>query len=239
MDKNPSDSHKTSNVASHEELLALVAGTLSVEDFDRVSTAIQSNQALQTELAHLEQIHSSLVRVMPTQKSAEELEAFSEKLLDRINCKVPLKAKNSGSSVLAIWFDRLFSPTSARWAFGVVAAQTIGIAWLATGALSVDKQVTSSTRSLTPDAMHSGVVIFAVTFSPNTTESTMRGLLRDIEAQIISGPSQLGQYRVAVVRNRSDVALLKLRQAVFIDQFSEVKEDGSQAPPKRINPDDK
>jgi hypothetical protein len=235
MDKNPEKRPTNSPGATDDELMALVAGTLDEEDFVRVAKAVKNDIALRIEFARLEQIRSGLARRVQTEKSPAEIDTFTEKVLQQLSGKNRVQTKKP--SLWAGWFDRFFTPGSARLAFGLVAAQIIGIVWLANSALPVNigEQGTADFRStgsgITPHGATSEVRIFSVTFSPDTTESSMRGLLLELEAQIVAGPSQLGQYRISVARNRSQLVLLKLRESVFVEQVTEIARDA----PKNIN----
>ncbi len=235
MDKNPENFSANAPGPTDDELLALVAGTLNEEDFVRVAKAVKNDIALQTKFARLEQVRSGLVRSVRAETSPAEIDAFAEKVLQQLSVKNRVQTKKH--SLRAGWFDRFFTPSSARLAFGLVAVQAIGIVWLANNALpvNINEQGTSDFRSagsgITPHGATSEARIFSITFSPDTTESSMRGLLLELEAQIVAGPSQLGQYRISVARNRSQRVLLKLRESVFVDQAAEITRDA----PKDIN----
>ena len=229
MGKNPEDFSDSASGATDDELMALVAGTLDEDDFVRVAKAVKKDIALQNKIARLEQVRSGLIRSVRAEKSPAEIDTFAEKVLQQLSMKNRTQTKKP--SLWTGWFDRFFTPGSARLAFGLVAAQTIGIVWLANSALPVNgnEQGTSEFRSpgsgITPHGTASEARIFSITFSPDTTESSMRGLLLELEAQIVAGPSQTGQYRISVARNRSQLVLLKLRESVFVEQVAEITRD--------------
>ena len=126
-----------------------------------------------------------------------------------------------------------------RSAYGLVAIQTVGLAWLINGAIQTNDGSTASTRSAGADTKQLGTVpanvTFNISFDPATPESTIRGLLLELEAQLIAGPSQLGQYKIVVARNRAHLALLKLREAVFVESVTELAKEVEKPDTKDAN----
>lgn len=212
---------------SVDELLALVAGTLDHDDFVRVAKAVKNDAALQAQLDGFEKIRTELIKTMAFDKRQATAEIFAENLVKRVETSGTAfeKAKTSNR---ANWLGRLFtqSPTPARFAYALVALQAVGIAWLVSGALQTDSGSSSTTRSIEAGSKQLGSapgnVTFSISFDPTTPESTVRGLLLEVEAQIIAGPSRLGEYKIVVARNRSHLALVKLREAVFVEQVTEI-----------------
>ena len=216
---------------SVDELLELVAGTLSHEDFLRVTNAVKSDVALQAQLDGFEQLRRELIQAMDVDKSQDTAEAFAEKIAQRVKSAEAAREKAKIGSTFLSWLSNFFTSTSTptRLAYGLVAIQAVGIAWLVSGALQTNDGSAVSTRTAGRDVIQlSSVpaeVNFSVSFDPATSESTVRGLLLELEAQIIAGPSQLGEYRIVVARSRSQLAVLKLREAVFVEQFIEIPKD--------------
>ena len=211
-----------------DELLRLVAGTLNHEDFVRVAKAVKDDVALQAQLAGFEQIRSELIDAMVFDKRQVTVKTFAENLAKRVDPSSAAREKANTGSTWISWLNKFFagSSTPARYAYGLVAIQAVGIAWLVSGALQTYDGLTVSTRTTGADTKQLGAapasVTFSVSFDPTTPESTIRGLLLELEAQIIAGPSQLGQYKIVVARSRSHLALLKLREAVFVEQVTEI-----------------
>ena len=213
---------------SVDELLALVAGTLNHDDFVRVANAVKNDAVLQAQLAGFEKIRSELIEAMVIDKRQVTVEIFAENLAKRVVPASTAPEKENAGSTRANWLGRLFTQSSkpARFAYALVAIQAVGIAWLVSGALQINDGSSSTTRTAGADSKQLGSapsnVTFSVSFDPTTPESTVRGLLLEVEAQIIAGPSQLGQYKIVVARNRSYLALLKLREAVYVEQVTEI-----------------
>ena len=222
------------SVVTADELVELVAGTLSYKDVLRVANAVKSDVALQAQLDGLEQLRSELIHAMAFDKRQVTVEAFAENIAQRVERTQAVREKAKTGSTFLSWLGNFFtlSSTPTRFAFGLVAIQAVGIAWLVSGALQTNDGSAASTRTSGPDAKQLGSapanVTFSVSFDPATPESTVRGLLLELEAQIIAGPSQLGQYKIIVARSRSHLALLKLKEAVFVEQFIEITKDAEQ-----------
>ena len=218
-----------------DELLGLVAGTLNHENFVRVARTVKDDVALQAQLAGLEQIRSELIDAMVFDKHQVTVETFAENLAKRLDPSTAAREKaNTGSNWIS-WLNNFFASSSmpARFAYCLVAIQAVGLAWLVSGALQTYDGSTASTRTTGADTKHLGAapasITFSVSFDPTTPESTLRGLLLELEAQIIAGPSQLGQYKIVVARNRSHLALLKLREATFVEQVTEIAKEAEKS----------
>ena len=224
-----------------DELLALVAGTLMHDDFVRVAKAVNEDAGLQAQLAGFEKIRSELVSSMVFDKRRVTVETFAENLAKRVEPRGNEAEKVNTDHISTSWLHNFFMgpSTPARFAYGLVAIQAAGIAWLISGAIHTNEGSTVSTRTAEPDTKQLGSVpanvTFSVSFDPATPESTIRGLLLELEAQIIAGPSQLGQYKIVVARNRSHLALLKLREAVFVEHVTELAKEVEKPDTKDAN----
>ena len=215
-----------------DELLGLVAGTLNQDDFLRVAMAVTQSIELQAQLTVLENIRQNLVHSMSVADNQAHAQTMAAKVLQRVEAS----QKNQFATVKPIaaerWTKRLGNfffrlPQPARWAYGLVLVQAVGITLLVSGTYQPADKAASSTRSAGPASKQLGEVpgrvVLNVSFEANTPESTIRGLLLELEAQIIAGPTQLGQYKIAVARNRSALALMRLRESTFVEQAFEVE----------------
>ena len=226
---------------SVDELLALVAGTLGHEDFVRVAKAVRNDAELQAQLAGFERIRSELINAMVLHKHQVPVATFAENLAKQVEPISNVRKKASADSTWINWLHNFFtaSSTPARFAYGLVAIQTVGLAWLINGAIQTNDGSTASTRTAGADTKQLGSVpanvTFSISFDPATPESTIRGLLLELEAQLIAGPSQLGQYKIVVARNRAHLALLKLREAVFVEHVTELAKEVEKPDTKNEN----
>lgn len=216
-----------------DDLLGLVAGTLGPADFSRVAAAVKHSPALQAQLASLEQIRHRMELALDLAPTPAQAQALADRVLHRTGAGI---ASGATAHRRAPWSKRLLaflsaSPTPARWAYALVLVQAVGMAWWASGALPSNDA--ADVRSAGIDSKQlgevPGAVVVSVSFDPTTPETTVRGLLLDIEAQIIAGPTQLGQYKLSVARNRRDLALGKLKEAPFVTQLTEL--EARPAPP--------
>ncbi len=209
-----------------DELLGLVAGTLDEEDFLRVAKAVRNDVALQAKLAVYEKIRSDLVDGVIFDRRQSAIDVFAESLIQHIDPSRPQRRKPHTGKTWLSWLGKIFVASSApaRFAYCLVVIQAVGIAWLLSSALQIDDS-SMSTRAAGADSKQLGAVpgsvTFSVSFDPAASESAVRGLLLELEAQIIAGPSQLGQYKIVVARNRGHLALLKLRETNFVEQVTE------------------
>ena len=226
------------DIRMQDDLIALVAGTLAPNDFDRVASAVADDPSLQQALKHLEMIHASMLRNDVTADDPSAVAATTERVLKQISIAPAAPVKTGSLFIrlrdLAPWLHATWiafsQPERVRWAYGAVAAQAVVILILATNAMPWKSEETSAMRSGSgpTDSKQLGLVpghtLFTVNFSAETTEATFRALLLEIQAEIVSGPNQLGQYRISVARNRSDLAQRRLKESQFVEQVSELKQ---------------
>ena len=220
-----------------DELLALVAGTLSESDFERVANAVANDPALQQSLQHLEMIHAGLLRITEPAGEAAAVEATTARVLQQISTTAALSTNSeSVEPGLPYFFGWLRSrwvwicqPAQARWAYGAVVAQTAVIVVLTTQAVPQQPDEAGAMRggSASTSSKQLGVmqghVLFTVRFAATTPESSLRGLLLAIPAEIVSGPNQLGQYKISVALNYRNLAQRRLAESKFVDEVVEIK----------------
>jgi len=215
-----------------DDLLGLVAGTLNEGDFLRVAAAVKQDLELQAQLAALENIRQNLMQSMSVPQNPAQAKTMAATVVQRVELaranqttSVKPVAAKSWTKLLSNFFLKSRQP--ARWAYLLVLVQAVGITWLVGGTFQSAHESASSTRSAGAASKQlgeiSGSVVISVSFEAATPESAIRGLLLELEAQIIAGPTQLGQYRITVARNRSAFALLKLNEASFVEQAIEVQ----------------
>lgn len=117
---------------------------------------------------------------------------------------------------LSAWLDNTLGMRSPAMAFGLAAvvlvqAGVISALLLASPAEQV--LLSGEPTAAAPNNAATNQVQLTVAFNPQTTEFAIRELLAAAGAQILSGPSALGLYIVAVPAARSDAAVAKLRAA--------------------------
>lgn len=219
-----------------DDLIALVAGTLDGPDFERVCSAVAKDAALRRQLQNLEMIHAGMLRDLQPAEDASLVAATTAQVLRHIadssqtslkTAPVPTRQRDLAAWIRTTWVW-ICQPERARWAYGAVVVQAAMIVFLAINTIPWQAVETSAMRGGVGGAnsKHVGVtqgnVLYAVTFSESTPESSMRALLLEIQAEIVSGPNQLGQYKISVARNRSELAQHKLKESNFVHQVFEL-----------------
>lgn len=114
------------------------------------------------------------------------------------------------------WLRDVVGVRSTGWAMGVmalVAVQATVIAVLLADPPAVQVPLGGAASSM---AVASDPVLLTVAFRPEATESAMRSTLASAGAQIVSGPSALGLYLVAVPRDQADAMATQLRAATAV-----------------------
>jgi len=214
---------------SEDDLLALVAGSLSEAEFERVSLAVASNPVLQKQLDTLELLRSRLSLPLEPVYSEAENSAAAQKLLDKM--QLPPESHPAPSPKFVPtphaggkpWKP----PKRMRWFYGAFAAQTLCLVWLAAGLLPSlqhkGESITDEPAQYRSVGAPAGYVQLVVNFAPDTAEKSIRGLLLSIDANIISGPNQLGEYRISVAGNVADAALKKLQASNMVENVKEIK----------------
>ena len=222
-----------------DDLLGLVAGTLDANNFERVSRAVAHDPLLLKSLQQVEQIREGVLRSQAPVENLSAIAATHATVLDALatSSQLVMAVKNQGHSNdpgFASWRKKclsiFFRPSAVGFAYGLVVFQAAVIAaFTLTSAAPTDGTETSAMRGATQatDNKQLGTqqdnIFLTVSFAASTPESTFRALLLEIQADIVSGPNQLGQYRISVARNRSYLAQVKLREAEFVEQALEVK----------------
>ena len=220
-----------------DELLALVAGTLSEPDFERVANAVANDPALQQSLQQLEMIHAGLLRITEPAGDAAAVAATTARVLQQISTTAALPTDSESvaprlpdfSGWLRNRWVWICLPAQARWAYGAVVAQIAVIVVLTTQAVPQQPDEAGAMRggSASTSSKQLGVmpghVLFTVRFAATTPESSLRALLLAIQAEIVSGPNQLGQYKISVARNYRDLAQQRFAESKFVEEVVEIK----------------
>ena len=212
-----------------DDLIDLTAGTLNEAAFSKVAQALGASPALQAQLAQLERVRDGLVRQNTAETSPQAAAELADKLAARLNTSQSQTPNPLPLRVPGV-FERLLQRLTARklgLAYGALALQLALLLVWSGMALQQPEPSGASMRGAGPDSKQLGsvpeMVYINVSFEPATTESSLRALLLEIQGEIVSGPSQLGQYRIRVARNRSDLALARLRETSFVEQAGEAR----------------
>ncbi len=91
------------------------------------------------------------------------------------------------------------APRTARWLIGVqAAALVLCVGWIASSGRSARPRPATGTFRTLSSPSRSRPASVRVVFAPTATESEIRSLLLEIRAEIVSGPSALGAYGLAL-----------------------------------------
>jgi hypothetical protein len=213
---------------TEDELIGLVSGSLPESEFDRVSRAVSASSELLKRLEQLEFIRDGLMHEFePTYTEAEDKQA-AQHILQKLDAPPLLPSVATPQYVPSAhaggkpWKP----PKRARWLYGALAAQALCILGLGVIALPMLHLTSTSEQSVarSDDApvyrstgAPEGSVMFVVNFAPTVTEREIRSLLLAAYATIVSGPTQLGEYRLAVEGNKADAALKKLQNVAAVE----------------------
>ena len=217
---------------SKDDLIGLVAGSLSESDFARVSLAVSKDVSLQNDVAALEMLRSRLaVKYEPALTSQDyqtaALRALSSLGISRqSNSDESFKSAKTTSKYIPTKHGggQVWAPKKARWLYGAFAAQTLCLVWLAAGLLPSMQQNKPVMISAVDGGVQyrsagapAGQVLVVINFSPDASEKNIRSLLLGAGATIVDGPNQLGEYRLMVASHLADAALKKLSAAAFVE----------------------
>ncbi len=147
----------------------------------------------------------------------QPVDAGLRALMERIALDRPLGIKPPGwNERIGQWLRDVLGVRSTGWAMAVMAVVAVQAGVIAL--LLADPPATQAPLS---GAAHGvGVpldpVLLTVAFRPETTEAAMRSTLAGAGAQIVSGPSALGLYLVAVPRDQADRLARQLLAATAV-----------------------
>ncbi|MBK8742860.1 MAG: hypothetical protein IPM02_26830 [Betaproteobacteria bacterium] len=182
-----------------EAALKMEAGASSLLAWEKaIQGAVKNNPAF--EVAADRGLHQTMQRIQGDTRPAATLVA------------TPRRAAKGG------WFSGLsekihWSPAMAL-ACGVVAVQFAVIAqmWTAKGEdVEYAGVRTIETLSTSTDAF------IRITFKPQSREGDLSELLRTIRAEIVAGPSQLGDYYLLLAKNGSEDVLNALQKNALVE----------------------
>jgi anti-sigma-K factor RskA len=192
-----------------------VNGTLTGADRDRVEAALRDDVRAKALLDWEKSLRQAV-------KNDASLDIPEDRGLSQVMQRIRAEAKpaaavarrNKPSSASAPsrqleWFR--WSPALAL-ACGIVAVQFGVIVHLYQ--VRGEEEAYSGVRSVKTKRAESFV---RVSFKPETTENDLRTLLRGLQAEIVSGPSQLGDYYLVVKTVDVQSTLTTLQSSAFVE----------------------
>jgi hypothetical protein len=199
-----------------------VNGTLTGAERDRVEVALRDDPRAR----NLLEWEKSLRRAV---QNDPQFEIEEDRGLAQVMQRIRSEAKPSvrkraaragGSGRIAEWFSGWlqWSPALAV-ACGIMAVQFGVIIHMAT--TRGEESEYSGTRSIKPRS-HDAFV--HVTFRPEITEVDLRALLRQVNAEIVAGPSQLGDYYLVVPAASAPSVLTALQSSSSVESAELARE---------------
>lgn len=198
-----------------DELLPFyVNGTLNADDRTWIEHYLREHPLAANELNWLRSVQAT------TQKEALPVssEVGLERVLRRIHNERRATTPASMSAVerLREWFGRLvpasmLKPALAS-ALAVIALQAVVITTMVG-----EREDTSPIRTMPPVGVAEQGAFVKVNFRPDATEADIRMLLLDVQANIASGPGQLGDYYVRVPAWQVDAVQALLGASAIVE----------------------
>jgi anti-sigma factor RsiW len=175
----------------------LANGTLEGDELRQVEQAVENDPTLGAELAALRSIRLTM-QSDPIDYSPGEIG------LARLMREVELERKDAAPAGNSIW----------KIAAAMLLAVAVGQAVLLT--MNRNQQSGYTLAGETQAA-------FSITIQPNATEAELRAVLLDAGVEIVSGPSALGIYGLALTQGvSSETAAVELRNASDIIETLEI-----------------
>ena len=199
-----------------------VIGTLTGPDREKVEAALRDEKGVTTLLAWEKSLaqavkHDAALDIAEDRNLAQVMQRIraERKPTAAAAAARPVVRERPRSRVLE-WFR--WSPALAV-ACGVVAIQfgIITHLWTLHGE---ESEFPSLNRSV---AIKNAQVYVRVTFKPESTEQELRELIRGLGAEIVSGPTQLGDYYLMLATSTLQQALTTLQSDPHVDSAEFVK----------------
>lgn len=144
----------------------------------------------------------------------QPVDAGLRALMERIALDRPRASKPPGwDERIGQWLRDVVGVRSTGWAMGVMALVAVQAGVIAVLLADPPAAQVPLSGAATSMAVSSDPVLLTVAFRPEATESAMRSTLASAGAQIVSGPSALGLYLVAVPRDQADAMATQLLAA--------------------------
>lgn len=191
-----------------ENLLAwYVNGTLAGPDRDRVEAALRDDAGASSKVAWERAVHGA-VKNDPALEIASDRGLFQ--VMQRIRADTATKAapRTAQDGWLSSLREKFQWTPALALACGVVAVQfaVIGQMWMVRG----EEGEYAGVRAWT-SGQHASVVFIRIAFKAESLAGDVSSLLRSVQAEIVSGPSQLGDYYLLLDKRSAKDALSLLQ----------------------------
>jgi hypothetical protein len=194
-----------------------VNGSLDADDRRWVEDYLQAHPASRHELAW----HNQLKNANDIQDIKVPPNVGLEKLLKQVNAERVVPQLSVMQRI-----TQFFATLSARPAYAltalVVLAQSVGLGVLVKEVNDRDRVISdfSQIRAIPTQPVTANAPTLDVTFKSSATEQDIRLLLVGIQANIVAGPRQLGDYTVAVRSEAIEEARTTLQKSPIVEFVS-------------------
>jgi hypothetical protein len=203
--------------ARFDELLPFyVNGTLNADDSAWIEHYLHEHPLAANEVNWLRSVQATAQNEAVPVSSEIGLERALRRIHGERAAAAPVKAPLSAVERLRDWFSRLvpgpmLKPALAG-ALAVIALQAVVIT-----AMVGEREETSLIRKVPDIGTTEQPAYVKVNFRPDATEADIRMLLLDVQANIASGPGQLGDYYVRVPAWQVDAVQAMLGASAIVE----------------------
>jgi hypothetical protein len=187
-------------------------GTLTGADRERVEAALRADHEA-SEMLTWERMVRSAVREDP--EFAVAADHGLARVMQRIRAEAkPVSSRRGWYGWFGDLLARFTGPTALALACGVVAVQFAVIVQIwpgkgATEGYSNERSVPGRSQKLDS--------FLRISFRPDAREDNLRSLLREVHAEVVAGPSQIGDYYIVVAKADVQAALGNLHASTFVE----------------------
>jgi hypothetical protein len=202
--------------ARFDELLPFyVNGTLGPDERTWIERYLREHPQAGNELRWLRSVQA----VAQAEAVPVPAEVGLERAMQRIRAERPAASPAVSSSFVERahqWLSRLVPPTLLKpalaGALAVIALQAVVIT-----SMIGERDDTSLIRTAPPVGVAEQGAFVKVNFRPDATEADIRMLLIDVQANIASGPGQLGDYYVRIPAWQVDAVTAQLSASAIVE----------------------
>lgn len=199
-----------------DELLPFyVNGTLAADDRVWIESYLREHPLAANELNWLRSVQA----VTQQEELPVSSEVGLERAMQRIRAGRPAASAAAPASFferVREWLQRLAAPgllkPALATALAVVALQTVVIT-----SMVGERDDMSPIRTVPPVGVAEQGAFVKVNFRPDATEADIRMLLLDVQANIASGPGQLGDYYVRIAAWQIDAVTARLGASAIVE----------------------
>jgi hypothetical protein len=200
-----------------DELLPFyVNGTLNADDRAWIEHYLREHPLAANEVNWLRSVQATTQNEAVPVSSEVGLERALRRIHGERAAAAPVQAPLSAVERLRNWLSRLFPAPMLKpalaGALAVIALQTVVIT-----SMVGEREEMSPTRNPRPFGMTEQGPYVKVSFRSDATEADIRMLLLDVQANIASGPGQLGDYYVRIPAGQVDAVQAMLGASAIVE----------------------